>query len=541
MNLSELRVATRMRILVALTLIGLVALCTVSLFRLHASMMDDRKQQTRYVVQLGLGVLQHFHALAQSGALSDADARKAAIETLRTLRYEGTNYIFVVSTTSHYILMPPRPEKEGTDASGTKDSTGKAIIPELVKAALAGGGFVDYLFPKPGGTDPQPKVSFAAQFGPWQWVLGTGIYVDDVDVEFRAIAWTLGGISAVLLIVLGVAGWGVGISIIRQLGGEPREATAIMQQVADGDLSLRLEDSRPGSMLHALSTMIASLRTMMGEINRSAVQLVSNADHISQVSGEVADAAIRQSDATAAMAAAMEELTVSSSHISSSARDTEDNSQEAMRLAAEGTQRVQQASGAIRKMSETVLGASTRIRALEGRISQVSSIANVIKEIAGQTNLLALNAAIEAARAGEQGRGFAVVADEVRKLAERTSSATTEIEQMIVGIQSDTGSAVEAMNAALPEVDEGVSLAASAAESLAAIENGATRTLERVHEIADATREQSAASTAIAQRVEDISNMVENTTKTIRGAAEAAVGLERIAGSLRDQVSHFRV
>ena len=97
------------------------------------------------------------------------------------------------------------------------------------------------------------------------------------------------------------------------------------------------------------------------------------------------------------------------------------------------------------------------------------------------------------------------------------------------------------MNAALPEVDEGVSLAASAAESLAAIENGATRTLERVHEIADATREQSAASTAIAQRVEDISNMVENTTKTIRGAAEAAVGLERIAGSLRDQVSHFRV
>ena len=236
MNLSELRVATRMRILVALTLIGLVALCTVSLFRLHASMMDDRKQQTRYVVQLGLGVLQHFHALAQSGALSDADARKAAIETLRTLRYEGTNYIFVVSTTSHYILMPPRPEKEGTDASGTKDSTGKAIIPELVKAALAGGGFVDYLFPKPGGTDPQPKVSFAAQFGPWQWVLGTGIYVDDVDVEFRAIAWTLGGISAVLLIVLGVAGWGVGISIIRQLGGEPREAYEIRRDSPHGDL-----------------------------------------------------------------------------------------------------------------------------------------------------------------------------------------------------------------------------------------------------------------------------------------------------------------
>ena len=165
----------------------------------------------------------------------------------------------------------------------------------------------------------------------------------------------------------------------------------------------------------------------------------------------------------------------------------------------------------------------------------------MIKDIAGQTNLLALNAAIEAARAGEQGRGFAVVADEVRKLAERTALATTEIEQMIVGIQNETAGAVGAMDLALPEVQCGVELAMSASESLRAIEDGARRTLERVGEVADATHEQSAASTSIAQRVEQIANMVEATTDTIRGTAATAHQLEAIAVSLKQLIGRFKV
>ncbi len=411
MKLENLRVSTRMRLLVALALLGLVALCAVSLANLRSSLMDDRKLQTKYLVESAQGVIEHFYKQSQAGTLAEADARKGATETLRAMRYAGNNYLFVVDNKSTYVLLPPKPEKEGTDASGLKDSNGKVIIQELVKAALAGGGFVDYLYPKAGETDPQPKLSYAAPFAPWGWVLGTGIYVDDVDREFRSIATILGGISATLLLVLGLFGWRVSASVTSQLGGEPREATAVMQRAAGGDLTTHLGNAPNGSMLAALGSMIGALRTMMGEINSGANQLVSNADHISRVSSQVADAALRQSDATASMAAAMEELTVSSSHISASALETEQNSQEAMRLAAEGSDRVGQASTAIRRMSETVTGASSRILALEERIGQVSSIANVIKEIAGQTNLLALNAAIEAARAGEQGRGFAVVAD----------------------------------------------------------------------------------------------------------------------------------
>jgi methyl-accepting chemotaxis protein len=180
------------------------------------------------------------------------------------------------------------------------------------------------------------------------------------------------------------------------------------------------------------------------------------------------------------------------------------------------------------------------IRSLESRTNEISSIANVIKEIAAQTNLLALNAAIEAARAGEQGRGFAVVADEVRKLAERTSAATEEIGGMIGAIQSDTASAVGAMDQALPQVERGVELAQEAAQSLRDIRDGAGTTLNRIRDVALATREQSAASNAIAQQVESIAQMVEETSASMQQTAESAHNLEQVAQELGALVARFR-
>ncbi|MBN9424825.1 MAG: chemotaxis protein [Candidatus Accumulibacter sp. 66-26] len=540
-GLTSWRVATRMQLLVVLALAGLLLLCLVALFQLKSSMLEDRKQTTRNLVEVAAGVLAHHHKLAQEGKVSDEEARLAARESLRSLRFGGNDYFFILDGEHNYVLLPPKPETEGQNRKDMKDATGKFLIQELVAAGKRGGGFVDYWFPKAGQDKPEPKLSYAAPFAPWGWVVGTGIYIDDVDTAFRRDAMLLGGISLGLLVLLSVVGWRVGASVLRQLGGEPQAAAEVMRRVADGDLTAEVGAPPPGSMLHALGGMVAALRGLVREIDTGADQLVRNAEQISHASGEVATAASQQADATSAMAAAIEQMTVSSSHISESAHETEQDSHAAMTLAGQGGARVDQASAAIRTISGTVSNASGRIHALQERAAQVSSIANVIKEIAAQTNLLALNAAIEAARAGEQGRGFAVVADEVRKLAERTAVATTEIEQMIVGIQGDTAGAVEAMNAALPEVEHCVQLAGSASESLREIESGAGRTLERVREVASATREQSAASTSIAQRVEQIAQMVEETSSTIRGTADTAEQLEQIAVSLRAQIGRFRV
>ena len=541
MSLNSLRVSTRMHLLVVLTLIGLLALCLTALFQLKTTMLEDRKQKTKNLVEVGMGILVHHHKLAQDGKLSDEDARKAAKESLRGVRYGSNDYYFAMDTKHVYVLLPPKPELEGQDKTDLKDANGKFLIQELVKAAQQGGGFVDYWFPRAGQKEAEPKLSYAALFAPWGWVLGTGIYVDDVDAAYRRGALLLGGISAALLLALGLIGWQTGRSILAQLGGEPLVARDIMKEVSQGNLTASVGNAPRDSLLESLGTMVAALHTLVGDINGEANRLVKNAEEIKYASDEVATAADHQADATSAMAAAIEELTVSSTHISASARDTEADSRRAMELASEGRQRVDQASAAIQRIATTVADASGLIRTLEDRANQISSIASVIKEIAGQTNLLALNAAIEAARAGEQGRGFAVVADEVRKLAERTSTATTEIEQMIVAIQSDTGGAVEAMNQALPEVETGVRLANSALESLHAIEDGAGHTLSRVREVADATQEQGVASTSIAQRVEQVAQMVEETSATIRGTAEAAGQLEGIAQQLKQHVSRFRV
>ncbi len=539
---NRMKISTRMLIIMLLSAIGFIALSTMALVEIKTSMMEDRKTKIRNLVEYAHTQLGFYDTQVKTGKLTLEQAQSLAKDALRAARYDGKEYFWINDFHPKTLMHPIKPELEGKDQTGNKDVNGKALYVEFVNVVRAqGAGFVDYYWSKPGSDAPVPKLSYVKGFEPWGWIIGTGIYIDDVDAAFKKDALLLGSLSAVVLFVLILLGYLVRTSIVRQLGGEPNEAAAIMHQVAAGDLTASVSNAPSDSLLGALDNMVRTLRGLIGEINSGANQLVDNAEQIKHASEEVAIAAERQADATSAMAAAIEELTVSSNHISDSARETEHDSHEAMSLAAQGSERVEEATLAIKNIASTATEVSARIHALEERATQVSSIANVIKDIAGQTNLLALNAAIEAARAGEQGRGFAVVADEVRKLAERTSLATTEIEQMISGIQGETVDAVSAMNTALPEVERGVELAAYASDSLRSIEAGAHRTLDRVGEVASATREQSAASTSIAQRVEDIAQMVDQTTATIRGTADSAGHLEGIALNLKQQISRFKI
>jgi methyl-accepting chemotaxis protein len=508
---------------------------------LHGTLQEDRKDKVKSQVESAAGLIRHFQSLAKSGQLNEADAKKAAIESLRGVRYSGSEYFFIFNTEYVYQLLPTKPEFEGQNKGDMKDTNGKLIIVEMVKAAQAGGGYVDYFFSKPGSPEPAPKISYATLIPEWNWVVGTGVYVDDIDQVFR-MKMLFGFVQLlVLAILLAALAWQITRSILRQLGGEPVDGIRVMQRVAEGDLQVDVGNPPAGSMLAALGAMVSSLRGVIQDITRDAQTLDQRATQVANSSREISVASGRQADATTSMAAAMEELTVSINHISNGSGTAEQASLQATGLASDGVVRVREATASIESISGSVSNAGEQIRLLDSKAREISGIAAEIKQIAGQTNLLALNAAIEAARAGEQGRGFAVVADEVRKLAERTSVATVNIEQMLSSVQSETQTVVGVMDEVLPQVDRGVALSRGVASLLEEIHASTEMTLGHLREVASATREQGVASNSIAVQVEEVSQMAEETSTTVQLAAESASGIEHVAHNLNAVVARFRL
>ena len=541
-NFERIKVRTRLMIFFAGVVLGLLAVGIFSLYVLRDNLMEDRRLKTRNVVESVLGVVDYFHKQQQAGNLSEEEAKRQAMDSLRNVRYDGKEYFWVQDRNLVMLMHPIKPDMEGKSQAALKDPNGKLFFQEMENVVKASGkGFVDYLWPKPGFDQPAPKISYVAEFPAWGWVVGSGIYVDDVNAVFRQQALLFSIMVVITLAILSVISWLINSSILRQLGGEPAYAVEVVRHIAEGDLVRPVEYSSPDSLLAAMQTMQQKLANIFGDINGMASRLSSGAEHVSVAARETSVAAHNQAQSISASAASIEQMTVSISEVSEIATQTEANSSQTAALAEEGAGLVKNAAQEIELISRTVATSSEQIQLLQQRSQEIGGIANVIKEIADQTNLLALNAAIEAARAGEQGRGFAVVADEVRKLAERTAKATTEIAQMIDSIQEETQTAVQAMATAAPQVDKGLELATQATAMLDEIHRQALDSLGKVRDVALATTEQATTATDIAKHVEHIASMAEETNATMQNNAAEAEQLEGLADQLRQTVSYFRV
>jgi methyl-accepting chemotaxis protein len=562
------RGACKLAAMTLATIAALLVLFAVLLITGKSRMLEDRQAKIRTLVEVAHSTVAHFEQEARAGRISVEEAKQLAIAAVKATRYDKIEYFWINDLTTPVPRMVAHPTvpalegkvlddakfnkathaRDGIDGPESKLDNRNLFVSFNEVVNRAGHGYVEYLWPKPvasGGTTTElyTKLSYVKKFDPWGWVIGSGVYIDDVDGTFQNEALKL------LAWGVGIAGF-IGISlfllsrnIINTLGGDPSLASAVSRRIASGDLVTPIElapGTSPDSLLGNIQMMQSTLRTMISTITTNAEEVAQSANTLLQASEEVADRARQQSDAASSMAASVEEMAVSIDQVKESACEAHGISQEAGQLSEEGAAVIHNAATEMRKISESVQSSSTIVEDLGRQSDQITSIVNTIREIADQTNLLALNAAIEAARAGEQGRGFAVVADEVRKLAERTSLSTTEIGNMVGKIQNGTRSAVSSMQDGVSKVSSGVELANQAGDSINRIRDGALRVTVVVNGISDSIREQSMAGNQIAQQLETIAQMSEESAIAVRHTADAARQLQTLSASLHEAVVRFR-
>ncbi len=369
--------------------------------------------------------------------------------------------------------------------------------------------------------------------------------VAQAEFERAEAAYQRGRLIYLLLFVVGlVSVLSLAHFTVRHLTRSLREAGEAAEAIAAGDLTRAMPKAggdEIGALIVRLTRMRDGLRELIAAMVGNAQALARSAADLSASAAGSARSTEMQAEAASSMAASVEQLSVSIDQVEEHAREARAVTQDSSARSGEGGRIIHQAAGEMKRIAEAVNGTASTIRELEGYSDQISSIVQVIKDIADQTNLLALNAAIEAARAGEQGRGFAVVADEVRKLAERTGNSTQEIGAMIAKIQQGTERAAQEMEAGVRQVDEGVNLAHQAGDSVTGIQAGAERATHAVDDISLALKEQTVAARDIAQKVERIAQGSEENSAAVAQTAAAAQRLEQLAAELNALAARFRV
>lgn len=503
--------------------------------------MQEKQHALSMNLQQATSLLGSYQKQVEAGSLSQEEAKRQAVERIAAIRYDGSNYLWIHDLENKMVMHPIKPELNGKDLSREKDANGAYFFVEMTKTCKSKGkGFVRYQWPKPGNAKPIPKLSSVELFQPWGWIVGTGIYIDDVDTQMHKIEIGI-GVALCIMLALTIL---LAFLISRTITVPVATLADQTKQVASGDLNViftSCSGDEIGQLSCSLKTMTENLRTIISQVSSTSSQVAAAANQLNSTAKRIAMDSGKVATKATSVAIAGEEMSATSGDIAQNCQMAAEGAQSASQSAQNGASVVDSTIAVMSQIADKVQESAKTVESLGARSDQIGTIIGTIEDIADQTNLLALNAAIEAARAGEQGRGFAVVADEVRALAERTTKATNEIGKMIKAIQSETKGAVAAMEQGVHQVEAGTMEAAKSGAALRDILNQVNAVSMQVHQIATSAEEQTATTNEISNNMHQITTAVGDTADCAHEAATAANQLNGNAAELQRLVRQFKL